>query len=262
MKKMAKICVGCENKIGALSSGYKLGDGDYACKNCFKLAGYGGSFADLKELKTMTSAEFKKRLPADAGEVNAKDLHKSQLAQFKAHANLTINDVLFNDQEQALLIKKSIMFNRPQSLIKYEDIDSYTPIFDSGKMRKGSFSRGVVGGAVAGPLGSLVASSTGKKSIESISRLGIDFHLKDGREIQFLLAETDVKLDSITGRALVDDYNKLVEKLDSLFAPETSASSAEILSPVDEIRKYKELLDEGILTQAEFDAKKKELLEN
>lgn len=31
-------------------------------------------------------------------------------------------------------------------------------------------------------------------------------------------------------------------------------------SPFDEIRKYKELLDEGIITQEEFDAKKKQLL--
>lgn len=31
-------------------------------------------------------------------------------------------------------------------------------------------------------------------------------------------------------------------------------------SPVDELRKYKQLLDDGIITQAEFDAKKKQLL--
>jgi len=31
-------------------------------------------------------------------------------------------------------------------------------------------------------------------------------------------------------------------------------------SPFDVIRKYKELLDEGIITQEEFDAKKKQLL--
>ncbi|HCB29106.1 MAG TPA: hypothetical protein DEP40_12660 [Enterococcus sp.] len=35
---------------------------------------------------------------------------------------------------------------------------------------------------------------------------------------------------------------------------------AEAVSPIEEIRQYKELLDAGILTQEEFDAKKKELL--
>ncbi len=32
------------------------------------------------------------------------------------------------------------------------------------------------------------------------------------------------------------------------------------LSPADELRKYKQLLDDGIITQAEFDSKKKQLL--
>ena len=30
--------------------------------------------------------------------------------------------------------------------------------------------------------------------------------------------------------------------------------------PIEEIRKYKSLLDDGIITQEEFDAKKKQLL--
>ncbi len=33
-----------------------------------------------------------------------------------------------------------------------------------------------------------------------------------------------------------------------------------IIDPVDQIRKYKSLLDEGIITQEEFDCKKKQIL--
>jgi hypothetical protein len=40
-------------------------------------------------------------------------------------------------------------------------------------------------------------------------------------------------------------------------APQTVVSA---VSPADEIRKYKQLLDEGIISQAEFDEKKKQLL--
>ena len=39
-------------------------------------------------------------------------------------------------------------------------------------------------------------------------------------------------------------------------SPESSSS----LDPADEIKKYKELLDSGTISQEEFDAKKKELL--
>jgi len=40
--------------------------------------------------------------------------------------------------------------------------------------------------------------------------------------------------------------------------PETQAVNA--VSDVEELKKYKELLDSGIITQEEFDAKKKQLL--
>ena len=42
--------------------------------------------------------------------------------------------------------------------------------------------------------------------------------------------------------------------------PSNSTTVVKQLSPADELKKFKELLDAGILTQEEFDAKKKELL--
>ncbi|AYM74245.1 SHOCT domain-containing protein [Enterococcus lactis] len=35
----------------------------------------------------------------------------------------------------------------------------------------------------------------------------------------------------------------------------------QVFSPADELRKYKELLDDGIINQEEFNIKKKELLD-
>ena len=37
-------------------------------------------------------------------------------------------------------------------------------------------------------------------------------------------------------------------------------TTIQTISSADELKKYKELLDEGIITQTEFDAKKKQLL--
>ncbi|MDT6775897.1 DUF4428 domain-containing protein [Enterococcus faecium] len=36
---MAKICVICTDKIGALTGKIKLSDGNYVCKKCFSRAG-------------------------------------------------------------------------------------------------------------------------------------------------------------------------------------------------------------------------------
>ena len=43
-------------------------------------------------------------------------------------------------------------------------------------------------------------------------------------------------------------------------APETVVVANSQSTPADELKKYKELLDSGIITQEEFDAKKKQLL--
>lgn len=51
---------------------------------------------------------------------------------------------------------------------------------------------------------------------------------------------------------ITDDEQEASNNLESPSAPQTSAA--------DEIKKFKELLDSGIITQAEFDAKKKQLL--
>ena len=40
----------------------------------------------------------------------------------------------------------------------------------------------------------------------------------------------------------------------------SGSNSINTISAADEIRKYKELLDEGIITQEEYDAKRKQLL--
>ena len=43
-------------------------------------------------------------------------------------------------------------------------------------------------------------------------------------------------------------------------SPEETVDAAPAFSPADEIKKYKELLDMGAITQDEFDAKKRQLL--
>ncbi|WP_143351402.1 SHOCT domain-containing protein, partial [Enterococcus faecium] len=60
--------------------------------------------------------------------------------------------------------------------------------------------------------------------------------------------------------------DKILSTLDILLK-ETSKEQINIIaenqvfSPADELRKYKELLDDGIINQEEFNIKKKELLD-
>ena len=54
-----------------------------------------------------------------------------------------------------------------------------------------------------------------------------------------------------------DLYNLLMEKINDAQKPKNNATT---VSSADEIAKFKNLLDDGIITQDEFDTKKKQLL--
>ena len=62
----------------------------------------------------------------------------------------------------------------------------------------------------------------------------------------------------------LDEMRKVYEYIDGRIHAIKSAKSqpqvVQAASPVDELRKYKQLLDEGIISQEEFDAMKKQLL--
>lgn len=55
---------------------------------------------------------------------------------------------------------------------------------------------------------------------------------------------------------ICDDIRKRVNEAKNA----KTGTTAVALSPADELKKYKDLLDSGIITQEEFDAKKKQLL--
>lgn len=195
--------------------------------------------------------------------VESKEKRANALAFFKKNSDLEIDGVYFNDEHQGVLIAQSLAKKRiDQMVFKYHEVLGYTPIFVGGKIKKHhGITRAVVGGVIAGPVGALVGAGTGGKEFESAKRLGFTLNLTDNRFVDILLITTETKLDSFTGKIASDEYNKLIGKFDQILAANTQAQTGSVSpSTPDELRKYKELLDEGIITQEEFDAKKKELL--
>ncbi|MFT8709685.1 MAG: PH domain-containing protein [Sporolactobacillus sp.] len=70
---------------------------------------------------------------------------------------------------------------------------------------------------------------------------------------------SEMGIDQITKstvKPLVDAINREAEK----YKNKNSAAETKTVSAADELLKYKQLLDAGVLTQEEFDAKKKQLL--
>lgn len=191
---------------------------------------------------------------------NRKAENEKILEYFKNHSDYKVGDMYFDDKHGKLFIKKSFTMNRSQAVYNYDELISYTPIFEGGKVKKHhGITRAMVGGVLAGPVGALVGAGTGGKDFDTIKRLGFILHLTNNRSQNFLLVISESKTDSFLTKSAMEDYNNIAAKLDQIIASSNHPTTAS-KSEVDEIRKYKDLLDDGIITQEKFDAKKKELL--
>lgn len=78
------------------------------------------------------------------------------------------------------------------------------------------------------------------------------------------LISSKTKRTSIIYKTAVKEAEKIVYLLESQFEDsadlEQQESTIETLSNADEIRKFKELLDDGIISKDEFEKKKNDLL--
>lgn len=113
--------------------------------------------------------------------------------------------------------------------------------------KKGGLTRALVGGAIAGPVGALVGSVTAKEETKTTggkSILKVNFITYSGKNQR-------ICSNAPTG---------FTNFLDDCMAIEAITQPTNISSSADEIIKFKELLDKGIITLEEFDAKKKQLL--
>lgn len=191
---------------------------------------------------------------------NRKAENEKILEYFKNHSDYKVGDMYFDDKHRKLFIKKSFTMNRSQAVYNYDELISYTPIFEGGKIKKHhGITRAIVGGVLAGPVGAVVGSGTGGKEFDTIKRLGFILHLTDNRSQNYMLMISESKSDSFLTKSAMEDYNNIAAKLDQIISSNTQEPTSNG-SNADELRKFKALLDDGIITQEEFDAKKKELL--
>lgn len=180
---------------------------------------------------------------------------------------------IYSDEKKILSFKKDPRI--PQDFIPYSDVIS-AELQENGKTTHGlNIARGVGLGLVTGGVGTVVGLATGGKKKQKVELdIIIKFKNRKQEKIEYYRGKirgTDaVFKQSIVPKAiaLVDLINSFPEKaLKSLTtepaveqsAPSTPQSSP-ATDPLDEIKKLKGLLDMGAITQEEFDAKKKQLL--
>lgn len=205
----------------------------------------------------------KKRLKKEAREeAYRKMFHATQESK---HVQIDEDNRLFR-----FIDRKRGSFNEsPQ--YAFEDLKSYELLTNNESQVKGGVSLGgaLSGGLWLGEAGMLMGGLSGsKKGVNKITSMEIyvrvnekpDPKKRDFRSIRIFKNSYGYKPTEQGFKSLKNDAENDLALFDRIVELTTPKKIDPSLSIPDEIHKYKELLDEGILTQEEFDAKKKELL--
>lgn len=277
--------------IVALATSSKYGDGTIAALifgvNSIILA-IALMLVALKRRKMSDSDFYRERLVSEdthhtdeyyfntACDMVVEDFLKSKNFSYTAKIPvITVNDTfryIFIDQKLKRVMYINLVNDYENLTVDFNDIVSYE-IYEDGKTvlqsRTGSV---VLGGVLFGVPGMLVAQNRKREVQKPITQLKLVIRFNNFRSPQLVINFIDNNLNyksSYYSKKLNDIYENLryiYSNLEIIKHEQTQNSKEEIAetSPQnnlkEELLKLKELLDDGLITQEEYDIKKKKLL--
>lgn len=237
-----KTCSICNKELGLLAVKTPLADG-IVCNNCLKSIG----IITLPNSKIHT-VDGLKNIIAEQKQLKEKFNAKKQIA------------TLGIDEENQL-------FSINNEVFQYTNLLDFELIEDGETITKSGLGRAVAGGLVFGGAGAIVGAVTGKKSKSICNSMKIKLTLKNTYRdnININLITTDTKKSSIIYKASQTNAQNCISALQIItdINNQTSNQKSDVSIPTsdaDEILKFKQLLDSGIISQEEFEQKKKQLL--
>lgn len=173
------------------------------------------------------------------------------------------------DEANRLLTLKSILGQN--RIYQYDQIHDFEVLEDGESIAKGGLGRAVAGGVLLGGVGAIVGGVTGGKKTKGICtnlqiRIALNEDVEENIYIKLITSETKKK--SFAYKGAISIANDIVAFLSKVEKYNDENNTVEEIhedkfstDPYEEIKKAKELLDMGIITQDEFDIKKKQLLD-
>lgn len=144
----------------------------------------------------------------------------------------------------------------------YSDIIDFELLEDGTSVAKGGLGRAVVGGLLFGGVGAVVGGVTGgKKANEICTNLKVKITVKDmDSPTEYInLITTPTKKSGIIYKSSYSIAQNILSLL-QVMCDNVQVPVEESISVADELKKFKELLDSGAITQEEFDNQKAKLL--
>lgn len=189
---------------------------------------------------------------------------------FKATKDLV--QVAFDDVNKLIRVKPNIF--APPFIFPYSYVKGYELIEDGAQVSGGGLGAAVVGGVLFGGVGAITGSVVGrKKSRATVDNLTLQINTNDLQNpivsVQYIATSTKIssltyRVNSENARATAAILDLIVEQANSVVQQKPDdaviVEVTDAIDPYDEIKKLKELLDLGIVSEEEFNQKKNELL--
>ncbi|MCI8308934.1 MAG: SHOCT domain-containing protein [Clostridia bacterium] len=254
----AKNCYVCNKKTSFLTNCIVLSKSIWICRTCFNKVGGSNEYYSIIDMKP---DEIKKMI----------ELNEEKLKNFNPTQKVK-NYLYIDENKKQWGIPQTNFFNKVKyiRIYEYSDIVSFELIEDGNTITKGGTARAVLGGALFGDAGAIAGGVTARrKSSSTCSKLQIKITLNSlsNPVVYINFIETEYRKDSVLGKEVYESEYSLAQKaLSVLNLICDSNSDGEIeeeeanYSKADEIKKFKELLDMGAITQEEYEEKKKDLL--
>lgn len=186
----------------------------------------------------------------------------------KFEANRKLNNIVLVDE-----INKVFFIPSSNTIKKFifEDLESYE-LVDKNKQKiytttkKKGIGRAIVGGAIFGSVGAMVGATTGNSesttNIENYKIEIIRLHIKSQHKA--IDIEIPKYFKNMDIEELLNYFDAVLEENDSMQRNNENDRKKLLEESEDnftKIRRYKELLDDEIISKEEFEKKKKELLQ-
>lgn len=269
---MAKICINCNKSLGVLDGKLHLKDGNCICANCFKKArihtwlGYEHLHAqDISSENMLRMVRGEKPLTAeDQMLMPQRSQNEARIKAFNATSSVG-KWIKFDDNAKEFIVGEG----DTADLFEYSNIIDFELIQNGTSVSKGTSGGAFVGGLLYGTTGAVIGAASNKRTTVAVcSNLEIKITLRDTyKKICYI---NFINSNISTSSKIYQNVYSLVQncmsylKIACDMVQENSRENGAVVntSNADELRKFKELLDENIITAEEFEAKKRQLLEN
>lgn len=267
------LCKKCAQQINLISSGLLHGVAEVKAASTVTVVEATDYFNNHKiftfdqDRKQAKVEKKQQQVLEEQQRAEGADKYDQLLSEFKEDKAWHVGKVYFDDKKQQVLVKKSTaehLFNEPTLTFSYSDLENYDVIEDPATIeKKHGVGRSIVGGLVAGPTGAVLGAFSGNKSYDAVSKVAMVLYFKGNYHIEAAFLSDATPTSSSTYAAVQRSVMQVSRDLDKIIAannPVEPAKPDNAHSSADDLRELKQLLDDGILTEEEFAAKKKQIL--